>query len=103
MSHRVVALPLRPDCREIHNNSLLPVRARDPTASCYCYWLHAIRGQEPDKPWFMYYSTGCSHAPHHVPSEWSEKYRGRFDAGWDAYREETFERQKQLGVIPTGR
>ncbi len=63
-------------------------------------WLHAIRAQEPDKPWFMYYSTGCSHAPHQVPSEWSEKYKGRFDAGWDAYREETFERQKQLGVIP---
>ncbi len=63
-------------------------------------WIHAVRAQEPDKPWFMYYSTGCSHAPHQVPPEWIEKYKGRFDAGWDAYREETFERQKQLGVIP---
>jgi arylsulfatase A-like enzyme len=63
-------------------------------------WLHRVRAQEPDKPWFMYYSTGCAHAPHHVPPEWSAKYKGRFDAGWDAYREDTFERQKELGVIP---
>jgi arylsulfatase A-like enzyme len=63
-------------------------------------WIHGVRAQEPDKPWFVYYSTGCAHAPHHVPPEWSSKYKGRFDAGWDAYREETFERQKQLGVIP---
>lgn len=63
-------------------------------------WIHGVRAQEPGKPWFMYYSTGCAHAPHQVPAEWIEKYRGRFDAGWDAYREETFERQKRLGVIP---
>ena len=63
-------------------------------------WLHGVRAQEPDKPWFMYYSTGCAHAPHHVPPEWSHRYKGRFDQGWDAYREQTFERQKQLGVIP---
>src|SRR5205807_4856329 len=60
-------------------------------------WLHAIRAQEQDKPWFMYYSTGCSHAPHQVPSEWSEKYKGRFDVGGDAYREETVEQQNQPG------
>ena len=63
-------------------------------------WLHAVRAQDPVKPWFLYYSTGCSHAPHQVPAEWSDKYRGRFDDGWDAYREQTFARQKQLGVIP---
>ena len=63
-------------------------------------WLHAVRAQDPGKPWFLYYSTGCSHAPHQVPAEWSDKYRGRFDDGWDAYREQTFARQKQLGVIP---
>ncbi len=51
----------------------------------------------------MYYSTGCSHAPHQVAVEWSEKYRGKFDQGWDALREETFERQQKLGVIPTTR
>ena len=63
-------------------------------------WLHAVRAQDETKPWFMYYSTGCSHAPHHVPSEWSDRYRGKFDQGWDKLREETFERQKQQGVIP---
>ena len=63
-------------------------------------WLHQVRAQDQEKPWFMYYSTGCAHAPHQVAVEWSEKYRGKFDQGWDALREETFERQKQLGVIP---
>ena len=63
-------------------------------------WLHEVRAQDQEKPWFMYYSTGCAHAPHQVAVEWSEKYRGKFDQGWDRLREETFERQKQLGVIP---
>jgi arylsulfatase len=63
-------------------------------------WIHGVRAQEPDKPWFMYYSTGCSHAPHHVAPKWSAAYEGRFDQGWDALREETFARQKALGVIP---
>ena len=63
-------------------------------------WLHRVRAQDQEKPWFIYYSTGCSHAPHQVAVEWSEKYRGKFDQGWDKLREETFERQKALGVIP---
>ena len=63
-------------------------------------WLHTVRAQDQTKPWFIYYSTGCAHAPHHVAMEWSEKYRGKFDQGWDVLREETFERQKKLGVIP---
>ena len=63
-------------------------------------WLHAVRAQSAEKPWFMYYSTGCSHAPHHVGKDWADKYKGRFDAGWDAYREEVFRRQKELGVVP---
>jgi arylsulfatase len=63
-------------------------------------WLHAVRAQDAQKPWFMYYSTGCAHAPHHVAKEWADKYKGKFDDGWDRYREETFERQKKLGVIP---
>ena len=54
----------------------------------------------PDKPFFMYYSTGCGHAPHHVAKEWADRYAGRFDAGWDAYREEVFARQKALGILP---
>ncbi len=63
-------------------------------------WLHAVRAQDAHKPWFMYYSTGCSHAPHHVSKEWADKYKGKFDDGWDKYREATFERQKKLGIIP---
>jgi arylsulfatase A-like enzyme len=53
----------------------------------------------PDKPFFLYYATGCAHAPHHAPREWIERYRGRFDMGWDAYRESVFERQKEMGLI----
>ena len=63
-------------------------------------WIHGVRAQDPNKPWFAYFSTGCAHAPHHVPKEWADKYKGKFDHGWDALREETFARQKALGVIP---
>jgi arylsulfatase len=63
-------------------------------------WLHAVRAQDAEKPWMMYYSTGCAHAPHHVAKEWADRYKGKFDAGWDALREQTIERQKRLGVIP---
>jgi len=54
----------------------------------------------PDKPFFVYFAPGATHAPHHVSPEWSEKYKGKFDQGWDKLREETFKRQKELGVIP---
>jgi arylsulfatase A-like enzyme/uncharacterized membrane protein len=63
-------------------------------------WLHAVRAQDADKPWFVYYSTGATHAPHHVAKEWADRYRGQFDDGWDAYREKTLERQKRLGIVP---
>ena len=63
-------------------------------------WLHSVRAQDPTKPWFMYYSTGCAHAPHHVAKAWADKYQGKFDGGWDKLRAETFERQKRLGIIP---
>ena len=63
-------------------------------------WLHAIRGQDAKKPFFGYFATGCSHAPHHVSESWAAKYKGKFDQGWDKLREETFARQKALGVIP---
>jgi arylsulfatase len=53
-----------------------------------------------DKPFFVYYAPGATHAPHHVPIEWSDKYKGKFDDGWDAQRERTFAKQKELGVIP---
>jgi arylsulfatase A-like enzyme len=63
-------------------------------------WVRQQKALAPDKPFFLYFSTGATHAPHHVPKEWSDKYRGRFDEGWDKLREETFARQKELGVIP---
>ncbi len=63
-------------------------------------WLHGVRAQDPQKPWMMYYSTGCSHAPHHVDTEWADKYKGKFEQGWDVLREEIFARQKELGVVP---
>ena len=65
-------------------------------------WLHGVRAQDAAKPWIMYYSTGCAHAPHHVAKEWADKHKGKFDDGWDALREQTFERQKKLGIIPAG-
>ena len=52
----------------------------------------------PDKPFFLYFATGAMHAPHHVPQEWADKYKGQFDDGWDAYREKVFARQKELGI-----
>jgi arylsulfatase A-like enzyme len=54
----------------------------------------------PDKPFFIYFAPGATHAPHHVPKDWVAKYKGKFDQGWDKIREETFGRQKKLGVIP---
>jgi arylsulfatase A-like enzyme len=54
----------------------------------------------PDKPFFLYFALGAGHAPHHVPKEWADKYKGKFDDGWDAYRDKVFKRQKELGIIP---
>ena len=63
-------------------------------------WIGQQKALIPDKPFFIYFAPGATHAPHHVPKEWADKYKGRFDAGWDKLREETFARQKKLGVIP---
>jgi arylsulfatase len=63
-------------------------------------WVKAQQSMTPDKPFFVYYATGAVHAPHHVPKEWADKYKGQFDKGWDQVRFETIERQKKLGVIP---
>jgi len=54
----------------------------------------------PNKPFFFYFATGAMHAPHHVPKEWADRYAGKFDDGWEAYREKTFARQKELGIVP---
>ncbi len=63
-------------------------------------WARQQKALLPDKPFFMYFAPGATHAPHHVPAEWIEKYKGKFAHGWDKQREITFERQKELGVIP---
>jgi arylsulfatase A-like enzyme len=63
-------------------------------------WVRQQKALMPDKPFFAYFAPGATHAPHHVPLEWSDKYKGHFDQGWDALRERTFQRQKDLGVIP---
>ena len=63
-------------------------------------WTRQQKALMPDKPFFMYFAPGACHAPHHVPKDWIEKYKGKFDQGWDKLREETFARQKKLGVIP---
>src|SRR5262245_16629090 len=63
-------------------------------------WVRQHRALMPGKPFFVYFAPGATHAPHHVPREWVDRYRGRFDDGWDALRERTFARQKELGVVP---
>ena len=63
-------------------------------------WLHRHRAFTPDRPFFMYWASGCLHGPHHIMKEWADKYAGAFDDGWDAYRERVFERAKALGWIP---
>jgi arylsulfatase A-like enzyme len=63
-------------------------------------WIRQQKALMADKPFFVYFAPGAAHAPHHVPTEWSDRYRGRFDQGWDQVREETFARQKELGIIP---
>ena len=63
-------------------------------------WVRQQKSLMPDKQFYLYFAPGATHAPHHVPTEWSDRYKGRFDAGWDALRDETLARQKQLGVVP---
>jgi arylsulfatase A-like enzyme len=63
-------------------------------------WIRQQKALMPDKPFFIYFSPGATHAPHHVPKEWADKYKGKFAHGWDKQREITFKKQKELGVIP---
>ncbi len=63
-------------------------------------WIRQQKALMPDKPFFVYFAPGATHAPHHVPKEWADKYKGKFDDGWDAQRARTFAKQKELGVIP---
>ena len=63
-------------------------------------WVRKQKALAPNKPFFVYYAPGTSHSPHHAPKEWIARFKGQFDQGWDKVREETFERQKKLGIIP---
>jgi arylsulfatase len=63
-------------------------------------WVRTQKALAPDKPFFLYFAPGATHAPHHVGSEWADKYAGKFAEGWDAHRELTFARQKELGIVP---
>lgn len=65
-------------------------------------WVRHQQSLTPDKPFFIYFATGATHAPHHVPKKWIAKYKGKFDQGWDKYREQTLARQIKLGVVPKG-
>src|SRR5262245_23086904 len=65
-------------------------------------YIHQQKSVTPDRPFFIYYAPGATHAPHHVPQEWIDKFKGQFDQGWDRYRQETYQRQVKLGVIPPG-
>jgi len=65
-----------------------------------CDWIRAQKALMPDKPFFVYFAPGATHAPHHVPKEWADKYVGKFADGWDVQRERTIARQKELGVVP---
>ncbi|MFO0905177.1 MAG: sulfatase-like hydrolase/transferase [Pirellulales bacterium] len=91
------------------NNTILGVPAAAESGQYYLpddltertiHWIQNQKAQSPDRPFFIYYSTGATHSPHHVPKAWADKYAGKFDQGWDRLREETFARQKALGVIP---
>lgn len=64
--------------------------------------LHDLRAVQPDKPWLLYLATGACHSPHQAPAEWIERYRGRFDQGWDEWRDRTFARQLDEGILPAG-
>ena len=64
--------------------------------------MRQVKSIAPDKPYFLYVAPGATHAPHQTPKDWIDKFKGKFDMGWDQYREETLARQKKLGVVPQG-
>lgn len=88
------------------NRNLVP-RSTDPNyfltkdiADHAISWVRQVTSIAPDKPFFLYVAPGANHSPHHAPQEWIDKFKGKFDAGWDAYRAASLERQKKLGVVP---
>jgi arylsulfatase len=88
------------------NRNLVPV-SNDPAyhltediADKAVAWVRKVKSIAPDRPYFLYVAPGATHAPHQAPQEWIDKFKGQFDMGWDAYREQTLERQKKLSVVP---
>lgn len=65
-------------------------------------WIRLQKTSAPDKPFFLYFAPGATHSPHHVWPEWSDRFAGRFDDGWDALRERIYTRQLDMGIIPSG-
>jgi arylsulfatase A-like enzyme len=63
-------------------------------------WIGTQKAVWPKKPFFAYYTPGTAHAPHHAPKEWIDKFKGKFDHGWERQREMTYEKQKEMGIIP---
>jgi arylsulfatase len=63
-------------------------------------WTRKVKSIAPDRPFFLYVAPGATHSPHHAPADWIAKFKGKFDMGWDTYREETLARQKKRGVVP---
>ena len=88
-------VPVEPPGGFLHGYHLTPDLVNDAL-----HWVREHDAVSPDKPFFLYFATGAVHAPHHVPKPWIDRYRGKFDQGWDRLREESFARQKKLGVIP---
>jgi arylsulfatase A-like enzyme len=87
--------PVEPDKTPEHGYHLT-----DDLTNKAIQWIRQQKSLAPDNPFFTYFAPGATHAPHLVPKEWIDKYKGKFDQGWDKLREETFARQKKLGVLP---
>ena len=87
--------PVNP--RDIHGEGY---HVSEDLADDAIHWLREQQSFSPDKPFLMYWASGCAHGPHHVMKEWADKYKGKFDDGWDKYRERTFKRAKAMGWIP---
>jgi arylsulfatase len=90
----------QPVTMEIPNGQEGRYTLNDALADAAITYIRQQKSVTPDRPFFVYYAPGATHAPHHVPKEWMDRFKGQFDQGWDKYREETYRRQLALGVIP---
>jgi arylsulfatase len=92
----------------VENRNPIDPPANDPAynfdrdaADHLLHWMQVHHTIRPDRPFFAYWAPGTLHSPHQVPAEWIARFKGKFDMGWDKLREQTFERQKKLGIIPS--